>query len=173
MNDQCIQSALPKTGLMCVNYNNSFTIFSQRVSGKGSKKWGSGSISKISTLQPPSFEAHNPNPPPFLQGCLKCENSQLRIKMDNFRQGNLIWHYTSLTKTSMAEQWCEKEPTLFTINFGAINFGDNIFGGINFGKNLTIHRISIEIRSLKIFGVTNFRLGTSSPKLFHTEIYRK
>ena len=63
--------------------------------------------------------------------------------------------------------------TLFTINFGAINFGDKIFGGINFGEISTIHRISIEIRSLKIFGVTNFRLGTSSPKLFHTEIYRK
>ena len=47
--------------------------------------------------------------------------------------------------------------TLFTINFdddifGAINFGDNIFGGINFGEISTIHRISIEIRSLKIFG---------------------
>ena len=58
--------------------------------------------------------------------------------------------------------------TLFTINFGAINFGDIIFGEIS-----TIHRISIEIRSLKIFGATNFWLGTSSPKLFHTEIYSK
>ena len=46
--------------------------------------------------------------------------------------------------------------TLFTINFGAINFGDNIFGGINFGEISRIHRISIEIRSLKIFGVTNY-----------------
>ena len=64
-----------------------------------------------------------------------------------------------------------KVSTLFTINFGAINFGDNIFGGINFDEISTIHRISIEIRSLKIFGVTN--LGTSPPKLFHTEIYRK
>ena len=51
--------------------------------------------------------------------------------------------------------------------FGAINFGDNIFGGIKFGEISTIHRISIEIRSLKIFGETNFRFGTSSPKLFH------
>ena len=41
---------------------------------------------------------------------------------------------------------------LFAINFGAINFGDNIFGGINFGEISTIHQISIEIRSLKIFG---------------------
>ena len=63
--------------------------------------------------------------------------------------------------------------TLFTINFGAIYFRDNIFGGINFGEISTIHRISIEIRSLKIFGVKNSRWGTSSPKLFHTEIYRK
>ena len=29
----------------------------------------------------------------------------------------------------------------------------------------------LKSRSLKIFGVTNFRWGTSSPKLFHTEIY--
>ena len=29
--------------------------------------------------------------------------------------------------------------TLFTINFGAINFGDNIFGGMNFGEISTIH----------------------------------
>ena len=36
INDQCIQSAIPKTEW--VNYNNSFTIFSQKVSGKGSKK---------------------------------------------------------------------------------------------------------------------------------------
>ena len=51
-------------------------------------------------------------------------------------------------------QWCcsfdadGKEATrintLFTINFGAINFGDNIFGGINFGEISTIHKISIE-----------------------------
>ena len=59
------------------------------------------------------------------------------------------------------------------INKFTINFGDKIFSGINFGENSTIHRISIEIRSLEIFGVTNFRLGTSSPKLFHTEIYGK
>ena len=58
-------------------------------------------------------------------------------------------------------------------NFGAMNFGDNIFGGINIGEISTIYQISIEIRSLKIFGVTNFRLATSSPKLFHTEIFRK
>ena len=37
-----------------------------------------------------------------------------------------------------------KQGTLFTINFGAINFGDNIFGGINFGEISTIHKISIE-----------------------------
>ena len=53
--------------------------------------------------------------------------------------------------------------TLFTVNFGAINCHE-------ISK---IHRISIEIRSLKIFGVTNFRFGTSSPKLFQTEIYCK
>ena len=57
--------------------------------------------------------------------------------------------------------------------FNAINFGDNIFGGINFGEISTIHQISLEIGSLEIFGVENFRLGTSSPKLFHAETYRK
>ena len=67
----------------------------------------------------------------------------------------------------------KKKKATFTIHFDAMNFGDNIFGGINFGEISTIHRISIEIRSLKIFGVTYFRLGSSSPKLFHTEIYRK
>ena len=73
------------------------------------------------------------------------------------------------------ENWAKTEiHKLFTINFGAINFGDNIFGGINFGEISTIHGISIDIRSLKIFGVTNFRLGISSLKLlFHAEIYRK
>ena len=54
-----------------------------------------------------------------------------------------------------------ERDTSFTINFSAINFGDKIFGGINFGEISTIHRISIEIRSMKIFVVTNFRLGTS------------
>ena len=65
-------------------------------------------------------------------------------------------------------RYLERVVHYFTINFGAINFGDNIFGGINFGEISTIHQISIEIRSLE-----NFRLGTSSPKLFHTEIYCK
>ena len=51
-----------------------------------------------------------------------------------------------------------------------INFGDKIFGEMNFGESSPIHRISTEIRPLKIFGVINFRLGTSSPKFFHTEI---
>ena len=60
--------------------------------------------------------------------------------------------------------------TLSTINFGAINFGDNIFGGTNFGEISIIHRISIEISSLKIFGVTNFRLGTSSPKFIISNV---
>ena len=63
--------------------------------------------------------------------------------------------------------------TLYTIIFGAINFGENIFGEINFGKISAIYRISTEARPLKIFGVKNFRLGSSSPKLFHTEIHRK
>ena len=45
---------------------------------------------------------------------------------------------------------------LFTINFGAVNFGEKKFGDINFGEISTIHRISTEIRPLKIFGVKNF-----------------
>ena len=80
----------------------------------------------------------------------------------------LHWERLHLSMTSTWNLY-----TLFTINFAAINFGYNIFGGINFGEISTIHRISIEIRSMKIFGVANFRLSTSSPKLFHTEIYRK
>ena len=47
--------------------------------------------------------------------------------------------------------------TLFTIIFGAINFGANIFGGINFGEISTIHRISIETRSSKFFAVKIYR----------------
>ena len=64
---------------------------------------------------------------------------------------------------------CEVRCTLFTIDSG-----ENSFGEIGFGEISAIRRISAEIRPLNIFGVKNFPLDTSwTPKIFHTEIYRK
>ena len=46
-----------------------------------------------------------------------------------------IQSITKLRKNVIPRKYTKflKSYTLFTINFGAINFGDNIFGGINFG----------------------------------------
>ena len=63
-------------------------------------------------------------------------------------------------------KWLRHLRTLFTINFGAINFGENIFGEIS-----AIHGIATEIRRLKNFGVKNFRLCTSSPKFIVNNLF--
>ena len=120
------------------------------------------------------FEAWNPltshktGPNIFVPLFVTFIGRRVVIELRLFQKKNTAAHIKFIFVTRWAKCF-----TLFTIDFGAINFGDKIFGSINIGEISTIHRISIEIRSLKIFGVTNFRLSTSSPKLFHTEIYRK
>ena len=90
------------------------------------------------------------------------------ITSRTFSDNTLIFLGTSKCPLSLANSyWLKWWPCLanlfnfriiisFTINFSAIDFGENIFGEINFGGISAIHRISTEIRQLKNWLTENF-----------------